>query len=94
MSRLSHPYVLGLLGYMEVPRPVILTEYMPGGSLRVLLDARGGVPLPPLAQLWVALQVAEVSFLKVEPFTTFALDAACCRGIFSHEYSLHSLFMS
>ena len=61
MSRLSHPHVLRLLGDMEVPRPVILTEYMPGGSLRALLDSRRDNPLPRLAQLMIALQVAEAS---------------------------------
>ncbi|MGB9724679.1 MAG: serine/threonine-protein kinase, partial [Chloroflexia bacterium] len=47
LARLTHPNIVGLIDYGEYEgSPYLVMEYLPGGTLKKLLEARAGRPLP------------------------------------------------
>ena len=55
-AALSHPNVMAVYDWGDGDVAFIVTEYLPGGSLRALLD--GGAPLSPAQALGVGLEAA------------------------------------
>ncbi|OEL15313.1 putative serine/threonine-protein kinase NAK [Dichanthelium oligosanthes] len=62
IGQLSHPHLVKLIGYcLEDEHPLLVYEFLPGGSLenRLLRNGRGIEPLPWNTRMKIALGVAE-----------------------------------
>lgn len=56
LNALAHPNIVNLVTALEENgRPVIVMEYVPGGSLRDLLDTAPQLPIPQMVALGIAL---------------------------------------